>query len=43
MPPDEITFFKSVGMAVQDVATAQAVLAWATEMELGIEVEINCV
>jgi len=38
--PDEITFFKSVGLAVQDVATAQAVLARAMEMGLGIEMEI---
>lgn len=38
--PDEITFFKSVGMAVQDAATAQAVLAQAMEMDLGIEVEM---
>ena len=32
---DEITFFKSVGVAVQDAATAQAVLARAVEMDLG--------
>jgi len=37
---DEITFFKSVGIAVQDAATAQAVLAQAMEMGLGIEVEM---
>jgi ornithine cyclodeaminase/alanine dehydrogenase-like protein (mu-crystallin family) len=38
--PDEVTFFKSVGMAVQDAATAQAVLARAMKMGLGIEVEV---
>ena len=37
---DEITFFKSVGVAVQDAATAQAVLARATEVGLGMEVEM---
>ncbi|MFQ6042915.1 MAG: ornithine cyclodeaminase family protein [Candidatus Poribacteria bacterium] len=38
--PDEITFFKSVGVAVQDATTAQTVLARAIEMELGMKVEI---
>jgi ornithine cyclodeaminase len=38
--PDEITFFKSVGVAVQDTATAAAVLARAMEMELGLKVEV---
>ena len=37
---DEITFFKSVGVAVQDAATAQAVLTRAMEVGLGMEVEI---
>jgi len=34
---DEITFFKSVGVAVQDTATSQAVLANAAKMNLGTE------
>lgn len=38
--PDEITFFKSVGVAVQDAATAQVVLARSIEMELGEKVEM---
>jgi ornithine cyclodeaminase len=36
---DEITFFKSVGNAVQDAAAAHAALKNAHEMKLGIEVE----
>jgi ornithine cyclodeaminase len=36
---DEVTFFKSVGVAVQDVAVAGLVLQRATEQNLGIEVE----
>ncbi len=36
---DEITFFKSVGNAVQDAAAAQVALKNAREMKLGIEVE----
>ena len=36
---DEITFFKSVGNAVQDAAAAQLALQNAREMKLGIEVE----
>jgi ornithine cyclodeaminase/alanine dehydrogenase-like protein (mu-crystallin family) len=32
----DLTFFKSVGVAVQDVATAQAVLSAAEKMGLGI-------
>ena len=35
----EITFFKSVGNAVQDAAAAQLALKNAHEMKLGIEVE----
>jgi len=38
--PDEITFFKSVGMAVQDAATAQIVLTRATEAGLGTEINV---
>jgi alanine dehydrogenase len=37
---DEITLFKSVGVAVQDVATADAVVAAARQMELGTEVAL---
>jgi ornithine cyclodeaminase/alanine dehydrogenase-like protein (mu-crystallin family) len=37
--PDEITFFKSVGVAVQDVAAASAVLAGARPVGLGKVVE----
>ena len=36
---DEITFFKSVGNAVQDAVAAQAALRNANAMKLGIEVE----
>jgi len=38
--PDEVTFFKSVGNAVQDVAVAQLVLARAAALGLGVEVEL---
>lgn len=38
--PQEITFFKSVGNAVQDVAVAQLILARAAELGLGVEVEL---
>ena len=38
--PDEITFFKSVGNAVQDVAVAARVLARAAEADLGTLVEL---
>lgn len=38
--PDEITFFKSVGNAVQDAAIAQAILERARAMNLGTEVEL---
>lgn len=37
---DEITLFKSVGVAVQDVAAASAVLAAARRMGLGTEVAL---
>ena len=37
---DEITFFKSVGVAVQDVAVAALVLRRAAEMGVGVEVEL---
>jgi ornithine cyclodeaminase len=37
---EEITFFKSVGVAVQDVAVAQLVLRRAAERGLGTEVEL---
>jgi ornithine cyclodeaminase/alanine dehydrogenase len=36
---DEITFFKSVGNAVQDATAAQLALKNAREMKLGTEVE----
>lgn len=38
--PDEVTFFKSVGNAVQDVAVAQLVLARAAALGLGVEVDL---
>ena len=38
--PDEVTLFKSVGVAVQDVAAASAVLRAAKRRGLGTEVEI---
>ncbi len=37
---EEITFFKSVGVAVQDVAVASLILRRAAEMGLGAEVEL---
>ena len=37
---DEITFFKSVGIAVQDVAAALHVYTRARELGIGIEVDI---
>jgi len=37
---DEITYFKSVGVAAQDIAAARRVLNKATELGLGIEVEL---
>ncbi|MCS7282697.1 MAG: hypothetical protein NZ769_05025 [Anaerolineae bacterium] len=38
--PDEVTLFKSVGVAVQDVAAAAAVLEAARRENLGLEVEL---
>lgn len=38
--PEEITFFKSVGNAVQDVAVAALALAHAEELGLGVEVAL---
>ncbi|NIM58363.1 MAG: hypothetical protein GTO16_05385 [Candidatus Aminicenantes bacterium] len=37
---EETTFFKSVGLAVQDVSVAELVLRRAEEMKLGIDVDI---
>lgn len=37
---DEITYFKSVGVAVQDVAAARRVLDRAAQLGLGLEVEL---
>jgi ornithine cyclodeaminase len=38
--PDEITLFKSVGLAVQDVTTAAVVLRKAEELGLGVEIDL---
>ncbi|RLB10673.1 MAG: ornithine cyclodeaminase family protein, partial [Deltaproteobacteria bacterium] len=38
---EEITFFKSVGLAAQDAAAAGAVLKKAEEMGLGTIVELS--
>jgi ornithine cyclodeaminase len=38
--PDEITFFKSVGVAVQDVAAASAALTTAQRLGLGKVVDL---
>ena len=37
---EEVTFFKSVGLAVQDVSVAELVLSRANEMGLGLDVDI---
>lgn len=37
---EEVTFFKSVGVAVQDVAVAELVLRRAADLGLGMEVEL---
>lgn len=37
---EEITFFKSVGVAVQDAATAHAVLLKAEEMDIGVLIDL---
>ncbi|MFP4528887.1 MAG: ornithine cyclodeaminase family protein [Candidatus Kapaibacterium sp.] len=39
--PDEITLFKSVGLAIQDVSTAMAVLRRARELGVGTEFDFN--
>jgi ornithine cyclodeaminase/alanine dehydrogenase-like protein (mu-crystallin family) len=39
-PEDDVTLFKSVGVAVQDVAAAARVLAAAERLDLGIEVAL---
>lgn len=36
----EVTFFKSVGLAVQDIAVADLVLRRAEELDLGLDVDI---
>jgi alanine dehydrogenase len=38
--PDEITFFKSVGLAAQDIYTADAIYRRACERGLGVDVEV---
>jgi ornithine cyclodeaminase/alanine dehydrogenase-like protein (mu-crystallin family) len=38
---DEITFFKSVGVAVQDAMAAQLALRTARVMNLGVEVSLE--
>ncbi len=40
LSPDEVTLFKSVGVAVQDVAAAAAVLEAARRQNLGVEVSL---
>ncbi len=40
MSPEEVTLFKSVGVAVQDVAAAAAVLEAARRQNLGVEVPL---
>jgi ornithine cyclodeaminase len=37
---EEVTFFKSVGNAVQDVSVARKVLKEASRLGLGLEVEL---
>jgi ornithine cyclodeaminase len=39
--PVEITLYKSVGVAVQDIAAAALVLASAREREVGLEIELE--
>lgn len=38
--PEEITFFKSVGNAAQDVAVAHAIYEAAVKLKLGVDVEL---
>jgi ornithine cyclodeaminase len=38
--PSEITFFKSVGVAIQDLAAAQLALERARELGLGVELDL---
>jgi len=38
---DEITFFKTVGIAAQDIVLASAVLKKATELRLGYEFDFH--
>jgi ornithine cyclodeaminase/alanine dehydrogenase-like protein (mu-crystallin family) len=40
MSDDEVTLFKSVGVAVQDIAAAGRVLAAAERLDLGVEVAL---
>lgn len=37
---NEVTFFKSVGLAVQDVAVAELVMRRAKELSLGLDIEV---
>ena len=39
--PVEITLYKSVGVAVQDLAAAALVFAAAREREVGLEIELE--
>jgi ornithine cyclodeaminase len=39
--PVEITLYKSVGVAVQDLAAAALVFAAAREREIGLEIELE--
>jgi ornithine cyclodeaminase/alanine dehydrogenase-like protein (mu-crystallin family) len=39
-PGDDLTFFKSVGLAVQDIAAGAVVFERAMELELGYDVDL---
>jgi alanine dehydrogenase len=39
--PDQITLYKSVGIAAQDVAAAHLVLDTAREQNLGLDVDLS--
>ena len=39
--PDEITYYKSIGVPIQDIWTAQRIEAHAVEMQIGTVVEIG--